>query len=184
MRSSTRLFSLAAGLVLAAPLAACGDDDDVVDPGPDTAQLRVVHASPDAPAVDIYARGSDQPLVTALAYGQASPYITVDEGTYTLEVKPAGQPGAAAAFTTGPLWVGDEKRYTAVAAGFLGSTAEEDRFRVLALEDGFAPTANDQARVRVVHASADAPTVGVDVGADDPGNPEVASLAQIGRAHV
>ena len=182
--ASTSLFI--ASLALALPLAACGDDDTTT-PEPDTARIRVVHASPDAPAVDVYARGSNQPLVAGLAYGQASPYVTVDEGTYTLEVKPAGQPGAEPAFTTGPVWVGDEKSYTAVAAGFLASTAEGDRFRVLALEDGFATPGNDEVRVRVVHASADAPTVGIDIGADDPASPEVAALerfADTGAAGV
>ncbi|MBE7451995.1 MAG: DUF4397 domain-containing protein [Kofleriaceae bacterium] len=169
-------FAIPLTLAFAAPLAACGDDD-ATDPQPDTARLRVVHASPDAPAVDIYAQGVATPLVTNLAYGQVTPYLELDEGTYTLELRAAGATGAPA-FTTGPLWVGDDKAYTAVAAGFLASTADADRFRVLALEEGFTAPGADQVAVRVVHAAADAPTVGIDVGADDPANPEVPSLAR------
>src|SRR5262245_26542737 len=88
-------------LGVALPFAiACGDDggDDGGDDDPTPAgkaRLRVVHASPDAPAVDIYARGVATPLIDDLAYGSVSDYVEVDAGTYTLQVRPAGQPSAA-----------------------------------------------------------------------------------------
>src|SRR5262249_11842132 len=53
-----------------------------------------------------------------------------------------------------------------------------DRFRVLALPETAASIGLGKARVRVVHASPDAPSVGIDVGDDAPANPEIASLAR------
>ncbi len=169
-----QLISLS--LVTLAPLvAACGDDADPVEP-PLDARIRVVHASPDAPAVDVFAKGGATALVSNLAYGQVSPYFEVPEGSYELEIKAAGT--ATVAFTTPAIAVGGDKTYTTVAAGFLASQGADDKFRVLAFEEAFAPPGAGKVAVRVVHAAADAPTVGVDIGADDPARPEVASLAR------
>lgn len=160
---------------LSLPLFACGDDDDPVTP-PGEASLRVVHASPDAPAVDIYAAGVATPLITNLAYGQTSPYLDLVPGDYTIQIRAAGAPATSApVFETGPLAIADGARITALAAGFLGGTAPDDEFRVIPLAEGFA-AAGSAARVRIVHASPDAPTVAVDVGND--GTPEIASLAR------
>ncbi len=174
MRSRLLASSLFTAITL---LAACGDDP-ATPPTPGKASLRVVHASPDAPAVDIYAVGVATPLISNLAYGQASAYIEVDEGTYDLQVKPAGQPTAAAVYDTGNLTLAADDKITAIAAGFLTSTADADKFRVLPLAEGFTAPGTGNAAVRIVHASADAPTVGVDVGDDNPAAPEVAALAR------
>lgn len=171
------LLTMPAVLAVALPLAAC---DDASPPTTESARVRVVHASPDAPAVDVYAAGAPTPLVRDLSYGQVSPYVEVPEGTYTLELRAAGQTGAPA-YTTEALFLGDDQQYTAIAAGLLGSTADADRFRVLALAEGFAAPGAGQVAVRVVHAAADAPTVGVDVGADAPANPELPGLARFGE---
>lgn len=173
MRLSSLAFTLPA--LFLAPLAGCTDDDEPT-PEPGSARIRVVHASPDAPAVDVYAAGVAAPLVANLGYGQVSPYVEVPEGDYTIEIRAAGQTGAPA-FST-PLTVDADGRYTAVAAGLLASTDAADRFRVLALAEDFAAPAAGQVALRIVHAAADAPTVGIDVGADDPASPEVASLAR------
>jgi hypothetical protein len=171
-------------LVLVMPaVVACGDDDgdDDSDDDPvptDSARIRVVHASPDAPAVDVYAAGVAAPLISDLAYGEVSAYIEVDAGSYNLQVRPAGAPTAEPVYETGALTLAADSRVTAVAAGFVGSTDAADRFRVLPLVEGFTAPASGQAQVRIVHAGADAPTVGVDVGNDDPAAPEVAALAR------
>jgi hypothetical protein len=167
-------------LLLSLPIAAaCGDDDGDDDPVPTApARLRVVHASPDAPAVDVYAEGSTTPLLSDLSYGEVSGYLEVDAGSYNLLVRPAGQPTAEPVYETGALTLAAGADITAVAAGLVGSTDSADSFRVLALAEGFATPGADQAQVRIVHAGADAPTVGIDVGDDDPAAPEVASLAR------
>lgn len=175
-------------------LVACSDDettspmtptpatDGGTDGGPSTppdgpaAKIRVVHASPDAPAVDVYVAGSNEPVVKALAFGATSPYLEVPGGSYDFHIRPAGAPAdSEPAFKTGALTVPGGATITAVASGLLASTDAASKFRVLALPETFKG-ASDKATVRVVHASADAPTVGIDVGNDDAMKPEVPAL--------
>ena len=168
------------GLVAAGVLAGCGDDDAppaTPTPPAGKAQVRVVHAAADAPAVDVYAEGVAAPLLTNVAYGDASAYVTVDAGTYNLQVRPAGAAASSApVYSTGPLALAADAKVTAVAAGLLGATSTEQAFRVVPLAERFGAAADGQARVRVVHAGADAPAVALDVGAD--GSPEVQGLAR------
>jgi hypothetical protein len=176
--------ALLAGMVVFA--AACGDDD-MTDPTPDpgTAEIRVIHASPDAPAVDIYVAGSATPVITDLAYGDSSNYLSVDEGSYDFQIRAAGADASSEpVYSTGALALADGDRVTAIASGLLAGTGDQ-AFRVLALPEAFAMPAADSAIVRIVHGSADAPTVAIDVGND--GTPEVAALdryADTGAAGV
>ena len=75
-------------------------------------KLRVFHASPSAPAsVDVAV--TDGPiLVEGLAYPEATGYLTVDPGTYALEIRAAGD--TAAALTLSATLEGG-KNYTAIA---------------------------------------------------------------------
>jgi len=171
-----RPASLLAGLVAVALLVGC-DDDDATGPGtnPATVQLRAVHASPDAPGVDIYVEGSTQPLVQGLDYGEVTDFVSVPAGTYNIQLRPAGAASTSApVFETGDLTVSDGDVITAVATGLLASNDPADRFRVLPLFDEFDPASSGNVRVRIVHASPGAPTVGIDVGND--GSPEIAAL--------
>jgi hypothetical protein len=159
--------------------AGCGDDDDetppVEQPNGETAQLRVIHGSPDAPAVDIYAAGQAAPLFTNVKYGDTTAYATVPAGTYNVQVRPAGAPaGSDPVYSTGPLTLGNGAKVSALAAGLLASTDNAQSFRVLPLAEGFGAAADGRARVRIVHAGADAPTVALDVG--DDGSSEVTGL--------
>ena len=81
-------------------------------PADGQAKLCVFHASPSAPAeVDVAV--TDGPiLVEALAYPEATGYLTVDAGTYPLEIRPAGD-GAAALSLEATLEAG--MNYTAIA---------------------------------------------------------------------
>ena len=183
MRKISRSLSLSKVLLALPLVVACGDDgtddDDTDDDLPtETASLRVVHASAGAPAVDIYAEGIDEPLIADLAYGEASAYIEVPAGTYNVQVRAAGAPITdAPVYQTGDLTLAADATVTAIAAGDLASDDEADSFRVLALAEGFG-AAGEGARVRVVHAGYDAPTVGIDVGNDDPAAPELDGLAR------
>ncbi|MBZ4413868.1 DUF4397 domain-containing protein [Myxococcus sp. XM-1-1-1] len=169
-------------LALAATLSAlvgCGDDDETPpDPTPSTqAKLRVVHASPDAPAVDIYAEGNSTPLFTNVRYGDTTSYATVPTGTYNVQVRAAGSAATSApVYSTGPLTLTKDQSVSAVAAGLLTATDSASGFRVLPLTEGFGAPAEGRARVRIVHAGADAPTVALDVG--DDGSSEITSLAR------
>ena len=159
--------------------AGCGDDDDETpipeQPAPTNARLRVIHASPDAPAVDIYAAGQATPLFSNVKYGDTTNYATVPAGTYNVQVRPAGAPaGSDPVYSTGPLTLSTNATVSALAAGLLGSSDNAKSFRVLPLAEGFAAPADGRARVRIVHAGADAPTVALDVG--DDGSSEVTAL--------
>ncbi len=143
------------------------------------AMIRVVHASADAPQVDVYAKGSATPLVTGLGYGQTSSWIEVASGKVEVELR--ASPSTASSplvYTTGALTLPDTANVTAVAAGLLSSSDTADGFRVVPVVNAFAAAAKGTTRVRVLHAGADAPAVGLDVGNDDPTMPEVASLAR------
>jgi hypothetical protein len=83
-----------------------------------------------------------------------------------------------AVYTIPALGLDANESYTAVASGFLGSTAPDDQFRVLALADAWDDPQRDAYQIRAVHASPDAPTVDLDVGND--GSSEVPALARFG----
>lgn len=148
-------------------------------PPPPTALVRVVHGSPDAPAVDVYAKGGATPLFTNLAYGQVAPYIRVPVGSYGFDLRPAGgDPGQAPLYSSPDAVIAPtaEQRITVLAAGLAASTDPSNQLRLLAFTNGFAPTSGASARLRIVHAGPDAPTVGVDVGND--GSVDIADIAR------
>jgi hypothetical protein len=119
-----------------------------------------LHAGADAPAVDIYA--GDAPLVENLPFG-ALAGIQVPPGSYTLDFYATGTgPGTPAASATTPTLAAGAQ-YLAIAAGELSPETTEAAFGLIALDELFSPT--NFSRVRVVHASADAPAV--DVGTSD-----------------
>jgi Domain of unknown function (DUF4397) len=178
MRMMMKQLSLL-GVLAALPLLGCGDDDADPVPQPDSAKIRVVHASPDAPAVDVYVAGNATPVISGLAYGQSSPYLTVDAGSYDFEVRPAGAaPTSAPVYSTGALALAADAQVTAVATGFVASTDAANSFRVLPLAEQFVAGGAGKVQLRIVHGSPDAPTVGIDVGNDNPAAPEVAALAR------
>ncbi|QSQ11633.1 DUF4397 domain-containing protein [Myxococcus landrumensis] len=124
-----------------------------------------LHASPDAPSVDIFAGNAE--LVDGLTFGNLSAPIQVPPGQYTLDffvnvsgsTRPSGAPAASRA--TPSLVAG--QRYLALASGFLSPAANDpvdSTFELLAFSDDFISDA-DSLRLRVIHASPDAPVVDV-----------------------
>ena len=164
---------LLTGLAVLAPGCDDDDDDDTTPPPleerPDeeVSKLRIIHASPDAPAVDIYAAGGTTPLLTDVAYGDTTEYLTLEPGDVAVDIRPAGAPAESApVFTTGTLTLTPGLRATAIATGLLNGDSASESFRVLVLPENFGEDQAGQARVRIVHASPDAPTVGIDLGND------------------
>lgn len=176
-RMNRPLTFLTPALTALALGVAC-DETETTSPTPTSSvMLRAIHASPDAPAVDVYANGGATPLLQDLAYGEATSYLDIPEGTYNIQLRAAGSaPSSPPVFETGDLTLTDGQRVTALATGFIGSSDAADEFRVIPLFEEFTDAATNQARVRVVHASPDAPTVAIDVGND--GTPEVLALAR------
>ncbi len=119
-----------------------------------TGRVRVAHFSPDAPDVDVYVDG-DRTL-DGVSFGAVSDYLTVPTGARTVRITPAGDRDTVA--FEGEVTVG-EGDATVAAIGEL--TGEDTEFRPLVLEDDNDGPADDTARVRLVHASPDAPAVDV-----------------------
>ncbi|MDX2006626.1 MAG: DUF4397 domain-containing protein [Meiothermus sp.] len=115
-----------------------------------TAFVRFAHLVPDAPAVDILS-GSTK-VFEAQTFKSVTSYVEVPAGSITLGVQTTAQQPAKVADVTIRVQAG--KRYTVMA---LGTAA---RLQTRLVEDRLTP-AEGAARVRVVHASADAPAVDV-----------------------
>ena len=189
MKNSTRkITALLAMLALTFILAGCSDDDDnpMAPEMGKGASLRVVHASPNAPSVDVYAEGVAAPLLTDVSYTETSMYLDLAAGTYNIQLRGAGaDPTSAPAFETGDLMIPEGATITAVAAGLFGSNDDDDKFRVIPLVEDWTNPGAGNAAVRILHASADAPTVSIDVGNDgSPEIPDFARFADTGAAGV
>ncbi|MBU1701992.1 MAG: DUF4397 domain-containing protein [Candidatus Eisenbacteria bacterium] len=172
------ILGLFAGLFAFA--TGCSDDDDnngltMPNDMDANSKIRVVHASPDAPPVDVYAAGESVPLFRNVEYGETTTYLSLSAGTYTIDLRPAGAPESSnPVYSTGPLTIPEETTITAIAAGLITSSAQDETFRVLPLVEGFDTAAGGSANVRIVHASPTAPAVAIDVGND--GTPEINNL--------
>jgi hypothetical protein len=124
----------------------------------DQAMVRVSHMSPDAPNVDVYVDGGD-PVLTDVPFGATSDYLSLPGGTYTVTITAAGDESTVA--FEGDVTVEGGTSYTVAAIGEL--TSGDSEFRPLVLQDDVSDPGGDTARVRVVHASPDAPAVDVTV---------------------
>ncbi len=157
-------------------LVGCEIGPPPTPPG-DVARLRLVHAAPLAQAVDVYRVGIEDPIVEGLNLGEASPHLELPAGEVVLAVRPAGQDRTAPpAFLTPGIALQGGQMYTAIATGRLGAPPGPEQFQLLLFQEAFGEVPADNVLVRLVHASPDAPAVGVDLGADDPTAPEVMRL--------
>jgi hypothetical protein len=90
--------------------------DDLTPPPNGQTKVRFVHSAPDAPAVDVAVVGGST-LFSNIAFRNASMTATVPAGTYTLEVRPAGQQSVTLSVPNVTLTAGDI--VTVFAAGKL-----------------------------------------------------------------
>lgn len=91
-----------------------------------SALVRLVHAAPDAPAVDVYFNGSEYPFIEDVSFGEATNYLALPAASYTLDVRPAGDPDTTVASFDVDLEKG--VAYSAYAVGYLEPPeAVEDR---------------------------------------------------------
>ncbi len=120
--------------------------------------INVIHASPDAPAVDVYLDGSK--ALTDLAFGKASGWVAVPAGEHRVQVTATGaMPDTAVIDAQVMLEAG--AAYEIAATGLLANiTPKIYQANVSTLEDG-------KARVRVIHASPDAPAVDIAIKGGD-----------------
>jgi hypothetical protein len=132
-----------------------GDGSFTVVPAVDAALagVRVGHFSADAPNVDVYADG--RAVLTDVPFGAISDYLYVPGGTYRIQVVPTG-----ASLEEGPVVIDAELTFEGGTLTTVAATNELDEITPVVLADEPAPVA-DEAQVRVVHLSADAPKVDV-----------------------
>jgi hypothetical protein len=123
--------------------------------GPKKAKIRVVHGSYDAPAVDVALDGST--AITALSYGESSGYAEVDAGERQVTVSAAG--GGQTVINAQVTLMAD-KEYSVFALDMLSNIGP------LVVEDNRTADPN-KARVRLLHASPDAPAVDLKLNAGD-----------------
>jgi hypothetical protein len=177
MKLITRVAALALTLVAVAGLActaAEATEDAATAPVPATGAVRVVHLSPDAPPVDILVDG--QPALTGLAFPAASEYAALPAATYAVAVTPAGANDQIVLETQLPVTADTDA--TVVAVGRLAA------LELLVLPDDNAAPAPGMAKVRVVHASPDAPAVDIAVAGGPVLFPNVAFKEHAGYAAV
>ncbi len=126
-----------------------------------TGWVRLAHLSPDTPNVDVYLTSFDRPdfreVFPGVGYGVVSDYQRLEPGRYNVEMRPAG-----AAETTPPVIsaAADVQGGLAYTVAGLGRNAEL-QLKVLP-DDLTLPPAN-QAKVRIVNGSLNAPVVDVAV---------------------
>jgi hypothetical protein len=115
-------------------------------------RLRVGHCSPDAPNLDVRVDGA--PTFENVTFGGVREYVPLDPGPHEIRVVPAagGDPiaGVDVDLATGTS-------YTVLATGVV------EAVEPTVFEDDPAVPSPDDARVRFVHASPDAPSVTVAV---------------------
>ncbi|ELY60428.1 hypothetical protein C491_04000 [Natronococcus amylolyticus DSM 10524] len=136
------------------------DHDDEYDDHDDegeVAQVRAAHLSPDAPNVDVSVEGDT--VLEDVPFRAVSEYLELPVGTASVAISAAEDPDTV---------VFDEELELAEGAftiAALGELSEENQpFEPAVLEDDLSDPGED-ARVRLVHASPDAPAV--DVTVDD-----------------
>lgn len=79
------------------------------------AKVRIIHLSPDAPEIDVYSL--DTPLARGLSFPEASGYEPLAEGSYSVDIRPAGQEKAV--FNIPNLELKKGESYTVIAVGLL-----------------------------------------------------------------
>ncbi len=134
----------------------------VPEPEPEEGRVKVAHFSPNAPDVDVYVDGSA--VLEDVSFGVISDYMAVPAGSRAIEITPADDPNTAVFSGDVPVTAGTD--YTIAAAGEVGDMADRD-FEPLILEDDTTTPESDMAKVRLVHASPDAPAVDVTLANGD-----------------
>ena len=125
-------------------------------------RLRAINLSPADGSMDVYQTGGDE-LFNDISFGDASDYTDVDAGSYDLEVRPHDQ--ATVAVSLPGFKVAAGSAYALLILGL----ASDNSLQVLPLATAIETHCStvlgigtpDDACVRVMHASPDAPAVDV-----------------------
>jgi hypothetical protein len=115
------------------------------------AYLRLAHLSPDTPSVDVTVSAFSAPdgsqVVRGVSYGDVSQYQTIQPGTYTIAMRPAGADPKSDPVISATLDAVAGRAYTVAGLGKFSDLS----LRVL--DDDISLPAAGQARMRVVNAA-------------------------------
>jgi hypothetical protein len=119
--------------------------------------LRVIHVSPNAPAVDIYLNNTA--LGKPFNFGDTTDFMSMPSGRYTVDLRPAGAAASSQPIYTTDVYLAGGASVNLVALGTLGSGGAQ-AFKVAAFLTNRMPT-QGKARVEVIHAAPNLPTIDV-----------------------
>jgi hypothetical protein len=128
----------------------CSDDDNPVNPIEDTSSVKVIHASPDAPGVDLVVDGAV--AAANLEFPNNTGYLEVNSGTRNVIVNVAGTSNSVIA---ADLTVESGLAYSVFAVDSVS------KISAVVLVDDLTPPAANNAHVRFVHLSPNAPAVDI-----------------------
>jgi hypothetical protein len=157
-----RAFMTRSKLLVAAALVAALAAGVVMAPqGADaqqaTGRVRIMHASPDTPPVDIFVDG--QKAVTALAFPNNTGYVALPAGGHNVKVFVSPSDGTGTPALQATLEVVAGKDVTVLATGRVG----DGSLALTIFEDDNRTPSGNNAHIRLIHASPDAPPVNVAV---------------------
>ena len=150
-----QISMLAAGAMMAlVGFQGCSDDDDpIVEPEVETAELMVVHGAADAPTVDVAIDSTV--AVPGVSLGDFTPdYLEVAAGDRRIRVSPPNDLANALIDVTVPFI--KDKHYTAFAI-----TDSSGNPSILRFEDDLSAPASGKAHIRVAHLVPDGPAIKV-----------------------
>lgn len=112
-------------------------NDNAWTPAENESAVSVIHLSPDAPAVDVTANDGAVVLADNLSYQDASDYVSVPEGTHTVEIRENTADENGTVVATVNVTVEEESAYSALALGYLTPEDEpaDTPFQVSMTED-------------------------------------------------
>lgn len=143
--------------------AACDSDNDIVvfdNPVP-TTKVQVLHGSPDAPAVNVLVDGGE--ILADVDYKSGSGQLTLDEGTYSVQVDGIVPGGVATVIGPVDLDLMGDTIYTIAAVNSVAA------IEAAVISQPDVAVSAGSARLFVLHGAASAPRVDVFVttpGAD------------------
>ena len=150
---------------------------------PEKTDVLVFHGSPDAPTVDVTALGSPRPIVDNAAFGDYAGYVSLLTDNYTLNVTGEDNNDAVVASFSASLAALelDGAAIVVQASGFLAPEMDQPGFGLIAVTaaGGVVPLeAATDARVQVIHNSADPGAGSVDIYVSQDGT-ELAKLDDV-----
>lgn len=151
MIKTTKLagFFLGLGLLFSAFSLGFRTDNQIAKAQAANALVRVANMSPDAPTLDIYLDGNK--ALTSLPFKSVSDYLSLPGGEHRFEMRPTGASASDKALIDVKTTVEAGKAYTVTAIN------EASKIAPLVLVDDITAPAADKAKVRLIHASPDAP---------------------------